>query len=392
MKHWLFITIFTTSFGFVAGQGDTLYNLKKLGETEVNFLYHYYEQDGNRSAVTGGIGTQELTDNAGTIIINVPLDSVSRLNINTNLNYYTSASTDRINTIMSSASADDFRGQLYMTYSEDLGQVNRSFTLGGATESDYLSLSLGGSWGKISKDENRSITLRGQAFFDRWQLFFPDELRGNPETYLPTDRRYAYDLSTTFTQVITPRLQAAITLDVALQHGLLSTPFHRIYYADTTVGLERLPNLRFKQPTALRLHYFLGDFVVLRFYYRYYWDSFDIQAHTINLETPFKIGTFLTVYPFYRYHTQSAARYFQPYANHDVASIYHTSDYDLSAFQSQKYGVGIRLSPVYGIGRFKLSSRKLTMLKYGEVRYAIYRRSDGLHANMVSFDFGFRIK
>ena len=47
----------------VFSQSDSsAYKEKKLRIDEVNFVSGYYTQDGNNSAVTGGIGTEKLTD------------------------------------------------------------------------------------------------------------------------------------------------------------------------------------------------------------------------------------------------------------------------------------------------------------------------------------------
>lgn len=364
--------------------------------TEIDFLFSYYDQEGNHSAVTGGQGTEELSDYSSIILVNIPLDSASQLGINAGINYYSSASTDRIDPDISSASAHDIRGQLYLTYTrKDLRRKqDYSFTVGGSSESDYLSASLGASWSDESKDGNRLFSADLQVFFDRWLLIFPDELRDNPEaTRLPTDRRNSYSLSLSYTQVLSKRLQASILGDFVLQQGLLSTPFHRVYFRNSNdVQIERLPEHRFKLPLGLRLNYFLNDFTILRFFYRYYWDSFELQAHTLSLEVPLKLGLAFTMYPFYRFHTQNQARYFQPFAQHDVNDRFHTSDFDLSAFDSHKFGLGFRYEPLYGLGRFRLfSKKKVTMFKSLELRYANYQRGDGLSAHVVSAFMSFKI-
>ena len=50
-------------------------------EIEANFLSSYYNQDGNNSPVTGGVGTEALTDFANVFIINVPLDSINSIGL-----------------------------------------------------------------------------------------------------------------------------------------------------------------------------------------------------------------------------------------------------------------------------------------------------------------------
>ena len=61
----LFLTFFS-SFG--QGSNDTTaYKPRKLTFEEANLVSSYYKQDGNNSAVTGGIGTENLTDYSNTI-------------------------------------------------------------------------------------------------------------------------------------------------------------------------------------------------------------------------------------------------------------------------------------------------------------------------------------
>jgi hypothetical protein len=53
----------TTLVGLAQSVVDSSsYKSRKLKLEEVNFVSSYYRQDGNNSAVTGGIGSDELTD------------------------------------------------------------------------------------------------------------------------------------------------------------------------------------------------------------------------------------------------------------------------------------------------------------------------------------------
>lgn len=360
---------------------------------EVNFLFTYYEQDGNHSAVTGGTGTEELQDIASKIIVNIPLDSVTLLAINTGLSHYSSASTDKIDFRVSSASSDDFHAYFNVGFTKEIPDKHSSygFYFGGSIESDYISTSLGGQWSKSSADENRNIQLTATAFFDRIALYLPVELRRNADALPDIDQRQTYQLSAIYSHVLNQRIQASLLGEVIYQRGLLSTPFHRVYFFnDESLKNEKLPANRFKIPVGIRLNYFMTDFLLLRSFYRYYYDNFGIHAHTANLEAPLKISHFITLYPFYRYHNQTAARYFRPYQSHNINEDYYTSDYDLSAFHSHYAGMGIRYAPLWGIGRFQLPwTKNLTLFKSIELRYGNYWRSDGLNAFMLSLDLGF---
>ena len=364
---------------------------------DVNFLFGYYQQDGNQSAVTGGMGTEHLTDLDVRFTINVPLDSIRSLNIDAGVNYYSSASTDNIDTKISSASSKDVRSQFYFTYTQAAPKRRSSFSLGwgGSIESDYISTSISAAWNKTSKSGNSQFNLGLKAYFDTWVLIFPEELR-TPDTELPdTDKRRSYNIAFNFHQVISPRLQAGFSGEVVYQNGLLSTPFHRVFFFEQPLPkIEKLPGDRFKFPVSLRLNYFIGDFLVLRSFFRYYSDNFNIEAVTASLEPRIKATPFFTAYPFYRYHSQTETSYFAPFRSHSLSEKYYTSDYDLSNFESHSYGFGLHWSPLFGIGRFHLFSKKhLMIFRSIDLRYTHYRRSDGLAADLLGFDFGFsRVK
>jgi hypothetical protein len=56
--------LFLHGFSQVSDQYSNIFKAKKLKLEEVNLVTSYYTQDGNHSAVTGGIGTEKLTDYA----------------------------------------------------------------------------------------------------------------------------------------------------------------------------------------------------------------------------------------------------------------------------------------------------------------------------------------
>ena len=59
MKHvFLLISLFTVA-GLMTAQEDP-YKKKTIAATDLEVFYSFYNQDGNNSAVTGGIGTEKL--------------------------------------------------------------------------------------------------------------------------------------------------------------------------------------------------------------------------------------------------------------------------------------------------------------------------------------------
>ena len=368
------------------------YEARKLKTEEMTFVSSYYHQDGNNSAVTGGIGTEKLTDYANSYeLVMSKLDRKNRLHTFTgdfNVDYYTSASSDKIDPLtISSPSRSDIHVYPSLSWSvrDPRTRVTKGLGYAFSAEYDYISHGFTGQWAKTSRDNNREVSLRASTFLDTWTVILPVELRpadygsGSQNDPKPVDHkaRNSYNVTLSVSQVISKRLQLLLIAEPSSQQGLLSTPFHRIYFTDGSEKVENLPGSRLKLPVGIRANYFVGDGLILRSFYRLYVDNWGMVAHTINLETAIKINPFLSVSPFYRFHTQTAVTYFRPYGQHDPALPYHTSDYDIEKLQTHFIGTGIRLAPPGGV----FGNKRLIAL---ELRYGHYLRNTGMTANIVT--------
>ena len=159
---------------------------------------------------------------------------------------------------------------------------------------------------------------------DYWTLIYPIELRDRGQLLDRNDRQ-SFNGSIGLSQVLDKRTQVSVQLEATYMNGLLSTPFHRVYFQEQQLpDIERLPNTRLKLPVGVRLNRYLTDWLVARLYYRFYWDNWGMTGHSASIELPVKLTRFLAVAPFYRYHTQTAARYFcAPQGTFDQRSVLH---------------------------------------------------------------------
>ena len=376
-------------------------------EAEIDILLDYYNQDGDHTPVQGGQGTEKLTNVAPIFIVNVPLDTVSKLHVNFGVDYYTSASTNKIdqpygsNINLTGASKQDVRVHFDGGYSRENRRNHTSWQAmaGVSSEFDVVSGSLSAQFNKGSSDENRQFSIGARVFFDQWQLIYPVELRDpikqGEVLGLKDDLRQSFNLSLIYSFVINRKIQMALLADVVYQTGLLSTPFHRVYFKDqdpaSVVDLERLPDSRFKLPLAVRMSYAINDWLMMRGYYRFYSDDWGIASNTVSLEFPIKLATFFTATPFYRFHKQSAADYFAPFRGHSFNDEYYSSDYDLSALTSHKVGLGFKYAPLSGLGSFKpiFDVGRKVKFRSIDLRASYYDRSDGLSAFNIAMGLGF---
>lgn len=364
---------------------------------EVNIVSAYYAQDGNHSAVTGGIGTEKLFDIANSLDIKLSfIDKKARkhsITAEAAIDYYSSASSDNIDPrSVSSASMSDvhFYPTLSWSRKDDKTHKTVGASFSYSTEWDYQSYGGNLNFSKSSKDNNTELSVKLGAFFDTWSVILPYEVR--PEGYgsgaegddnIDYKRRNSYNLSIGVSQIINKRLQVMAVVEPSYQEGLLSTPYHRVYFTDGTLKVEKLPGTRAKLPIGLRASYFLGDRFIIRSFYRYYQDNWGMKAHTVSLEVPIKITSFVSVTPHYRFNSQTAVKYFGPINSHKLTETYYTSDFDISDFRSAFWGAGIRIAPPDGVLGIKHWNT-------AELRYGHYNRSNGMVANIITLSAKFK--
>lgn len=371
----------------------TGFNSRKLKVEEINFISSYYHQDGNNASVTGGIGSEKLTDIANVFDINLTkYDKKYRkhtFGLEIGIDHYTSASSDMVD-LKANSSASHADTRFYPSLSWSVENEKKGTTLGfglsSSTEFDYQSFGGNISFSKKTNNKNGEFTAKFQTYLDQVGLIAPVELRtaGNGRgRNFSTAPRNTFAGSLSYSQIINQRLQIMFLADVVQQQGYLSLPFHRVYFNDATVHQENLPGSRFKIPLGFRANYFLGDQFIIKTYYRFYKDDWGLTSHTANIEVPVKLTPFVSVSPFYRFYTQSAIKYFAPYQTHTVQDQYYTSNFDDSKFNSNFFGAGIRIAPpkaVFGIKNFSMI----------EFRYGHYTRTTGLNSDILSMNLKFK--
>ncbi|MEI2739479.1 MAG: DUF3570 domain-containing protein [Chitinophagaceae bacterium] len=393
----IFLTLFA-SFAQTTPKDSSEYKSRKLTFEEANLVSSYYKQDGNNSAVTGGIGTQKLTDISNVIDIKLSRwdkkDRKHTYDVEIGFDHYTSASSDNVNpqTVSGASHADS---RLFPSINWSVENQKKGSTIGVgvslSSEFDYQSIGANVLFAQKTKNRSGEFTAKFQAYVDKLKYILPVELRppgsggnGNDEEdNYESKSRNSFSGSLSYSQIINQRLQIMFIADFIRQQGYLGLPFHRVYLNTNAVTVENLPDSRMKIPLGLRASYFIGDKVILRGFYRFYHDDWGLTAHTVNLETPVKISPFLSVIPFYRYYTQSAVDFFAPYKGHTTADQYYTSNYDLSKFNSNFYGAGFKITPAKGV----FGVQRLSML---ELRYGHYTRTNGLKSDIVSLSLKFK--
>ena len=355
---------------------------------EVDFLLNYYDQDGDHSPVTGGIGTEELDVISPVFVVRWDKSEKWSFQSSIGIDTITSASTDNMDlgeAVVSGASRVDARAFTQLTATRATGTQNLGFTLGLSNEYDYQSLQAGLSWNRSFRANNTTVGASVRHYNDTVELYGIDGVqRGD-------DSRTTTDLTLSLSQVLSPKTILSVELYVSDQSGFLSTPFHEVLLAPepgAAEGLrvaERLPDARRRTAVGLRLNHAVTPRFVPRLYYRFYDDDWGISASTIELEPHFRVSErrSLWIFPILRYHSQESSDYFAPAGTFVGNEPFITADRDLGEFTSEKLGMGWRAS--FRPNRSGWKSR----VRWIESRVTTYSRDDGLDALSISLGFGF---
>lgn len=191
-----------------------VYKKRVLDSSEIEFLGSYYNQNGQHSAVNGGIGTEKLTDYTSNIVLTVPMNADDVLTIDAGFSAYTSASSSNINPFMSKniavsgasktamvkrdddysetkavhygspwiastgASQKDVLASLSASYSHSSDDRNTivSGNASVSSEYDYSSFGFGFGIARLFNEKNSEVSLKASAYLDKWRAIYPTEL------------------------------------------------------------------------------------------------------------------------------------------------------------------------------------------------------------------------
>jgi len=343
----------------------------------------------------------------------------------------------------SGASQSDVWGTFNADYSHSSDDRNLIWNANASvsTEYDYFSVGFGGGILKQFNEKNTTLGLSTKVYLDTWSPIYPIELRsfndvngnlnqgffedvtildqnGNSSSnWSPIDgfnsikdkSRNSYSASISFSQILSKNAQISLFFDVVKQQGWLGNPLQRVYFGDVDnyyIGnansidnytsssnkdvfqladdIERLPSSRLKTPIGMRFNYYINERFVLRTYYRYYFDDWGVSSHTASVEIPIKITDKFTLYPSYRYYTQTAADYFSPYEENLSTDEFYTSDYDLSEYSANQFGFGVSYTDIF---------TKMHIWKFGlksiDVKFYQYDRDSSFSSSIISAGFKF---
>lgn len=207
-------------------------------------------------------------------------------------------------------------------------------------ESDYVSTGAAFNYTVALNEKNTMLTLGLAHTWDRVR-----------DDHGVTQDKQSSDFLLGVNQLLGPKTVLGVNFTYGQASGYLNDPYRFIVAAnDLQIDAENPSGYVERRPTEREK--FIGRVSVTQFItpahasvetaYRFYHDSFGIDAHLFELAWYQKLGKRVVISPGFRYYYQTAANFYYellPDSNNKPA--YYSSDYRLSELQSLTFGVNV---------------------------------------------------
>jgi hypothetical protein len=249
-----------------------------------------------------------------------------------------------------------------------------SFRAGIHIEEPFESWSFGMGYSRSLAEDNAVIAASVNQVVDWFDRFALDGTRHSRAS------RSTTNVNLSLTQLLSPTTVAAFSYGGTVQEGTLTNTWNSVLLSDGTRGDERMPRVRQRHALAARLAQWLPWQGALKLYYRAYLDDWGIGAHTVESDLAQRILPFLHVQAVYRFHHQSATRYFTT-SGDPMGTGYRTADSDLAGFRAQTIGGAIS---------FDLPMIRWMQDLHADIGYEHYFRSNQLTVDITTCALGLR--
>jgi len=262
----------------------------------------------------------------------------------------------------------DTRVQLNGQWSQVLAQ-NYTGSVGAhiSKEYDYLSLGVNGNLAYDFNKKNSTISFGLSHFQD---TFSPEGGIPKPFASMPLsygqyddngnnstknihdatrmssdDNKTTSDIMVGFTQVINRRMVTQFNYSHSVVDGYLTDPFKVLSLVDSR-GItqdylyENRPDKRTKQSVFAQSKYHFDE-TILDVSYRYMWDDWKVESHTLDSRIYIPLGDGSYLEPHLRFYQQTAAEFYQPFLmQSDVFPEFASADYRIGEMTA--YTVGLK--------------------------------------------------
>ena len=164
--------------------------------------------------------------------------------------------------------------------------------------------------------------------------------KSDDETFAQPLDRQIYGVG--ITQILTKNMISSLNVETVTEEGYLNNPYRSVRYQDpgSAVGYsfepELYPNTRTSTAAGLRVRYFLPYRAAVEGEYRFFTDTWDIDANTVSLSYIHPWGDW-TFSGKFRYHDQTGAHFYKDIFGRAQETNFRGRDKELSELTSYTF-------------------------------------------------------
>lgn len=339
---------------------------------KTKLLFNLYAQSSNNGAqVYDGSGNEDAFVFEPMLFLTHQIDETTNVSAHITFDVWT-AESDTILDENTGQSGEGIGAQTRtsgkFSASKEIGKSIWTPRLGFSTEYDYRSFNAGLNWTGLFAEDNFTLSIGTQAFMDSVKQFnYTTELTGEFQD------KEVYSLDISGSQLLTRNDVISFGYTYITQSGVLESIRNTTPSGSGRVP-ENLPDLRERHALYSQWVHAFNDDIATSIKYRFYKDSWDLDANTI--ETSLRLSTneeegYLEFN--YRFHDQTQVEYFTRYLT--TSQEFHTADSDLEAFSSHRFGalysldLGEKEYFKFGIDNLNLSASTYYYFRSNDLSY-----------------------
>ena len=220
-------------------------------------------------------------------------------------------------------------------------------------------------------DDNSTIAANANAIFDWFQRYDAVGIK------IGRNSRSTTNGNVGFTQILSPTTIAHVNYGLSAQFGQMSNTWNTVVFPSGMRDLERMPSTRTRHAVVARFAQWLPWNGTVKGFYRFYADSWGLDAHAVEMQLLQRVLPWLVVRGEYRFYRQTGVSFFTVLQH--AGSARYTSDSDLARFDAQTAGL-----------RLVADVPSVFQGLHIDAGFERYWRTDGLYVNMGLWQAGAR--
>jgi hypothetical protein len=239
--------------------------------------------------------------------------------------------------VMSGPTIEDQRDDFQLKTNYYLDNARLGLSGGYSSENDYSAMYFGFNGETHFNEKNTTLSGGIGMSFDEIDPTDADLYATRPSH----EEKQTYGLNVGLSQILNRRSLVQTSLSYAYGTGYLSDPYKVVATKNSLFFADERPDNRHGLSWLTRYRRHIEEVEgTVHLSYQYYWDTWEVSSHTIELAWYQSFGDSITLTPSIRYYTQNEAEFYTNFLpSNSSGSGEYSSDFRLSTYGAIAFGL-----------------------------------------------------